>query len=125
MQVAYSLLYGLFRYQWDADCELFLKVLQGEVKEDVYLAQLYLQQDLEELFSSLDRAKGQASGLISKRDLRVALASFFKAGQPDGKHATRFDEIMQAMENEHEGEAVAWKKLFEEDREFNQGESCL
>ena len=26
-QAAYSFLYGLWKYQWDADCELFLKIL--------------------------------------------------------------------------------------------------
>lgn len=28
MQMGYNFLYGLWKYQWDADCELFLKILQ-------------------------------------------------------------------------------------------------
>lgn len=43
VQMGYNLLYGLWKYSWDADCELFLKILQGEMKEDVYLQQIQLQ----------------------------------------------------------------------------------
>lgn len=43
MQMGYNLLYGLWKYSWDADCELFLKILQGEIAEDVYVQQIQLQ----------------------------------------------------------------------------------
>ena len=42
-QAGYNLLYGCWKYSWDADCELFLKILRGEVKEDVYVEQIQLQ----------------------------------------------------------------------------------
>lgn len=29
VEAGYSLLFGLWRYQYDADCELFLKILTG------------------------------------------------------------------------------------------------
>ena len=41
--MGYNLLYGLWKYSWDADCELFLKILQGETAEDVYMQQIHLQ----------------------------------------------------------------------------------
>lgn len=56
------------------------RVPQGEVKEDVYLAQVKLQADLEELFEALDKAKGQATGFIPKEDLRAALMAYYKVG---------------------------------------------
>lgn len=43
LQTGYNLLYGCWKYSWDADCELFLKILRGEVKEDVYVEQIQLQ----------------------------------------------------------------------------------
>ena len=43
VQTGYNLLYGLWRYSFDADCDLFLKILKGDVKEDIYLAQIELQ----------------------------------------------------------------------------------
>lgn len=43
MQGGYNLLFGLWKYAWDADCELFLKILKGELKEGVYIQQAQLQ----------------------------------------------------------------------------------
>jgi len=122
VELGYNFLYGLWVYQWDADCELFLKILTGEIREEVYIAANKLQYDLEELFALMDKAKGQATGSIPKDDLRIALASFFRVGQPGGKDLARFDEIMQALDEDQPGSSVEWKKVFEEDREFNQGE---
>lgn len=36
------------------------------MKEDVYVAQMRLQEELEELFAAIDKAKGQATGFIPK-----------------------------------------------------------
>jgi hypothetical protein len=55
-------------------------------------------------------------------DFRTALFSFFRVGQPGGKSLASFDELMQALEEDQAGPNVEWKKVFEEDREFNQGE---
>jgi len=43
LQMGYNFLYGLWKYSWDADCELFLKILEEEIKEDVYTQQIQLQ----------------------------------------------------------------------------------
>jgi len=73
-QLGYNFLFSLWKYQWDADCELFLKVLTGEISEEVYISQISLQKDLEELFSTLDRSDGQQTGTIPKVSF---LASMF------------------------------------------------
>ncbi|KAL4448019.1 hypothetical protein ABPG75_005238 [Micractinium tetrahymenae] len=122
VEMGYNFLFGLWKYQWDADCELFLRIILGEVKEDVYVAQIRLQAEVEDLFAAIDKAKGQATGFFSKEDLRTAFLAYFKVGQPGGKTLKRFDELMQAMDEDQEGDMVEWRKVFEEDREFNQGE---
>ena len=43
MQTGYNMIYYLWKYSFDADCDLFLKILKGDVREDVYHAQLQLQ----------------------------------------------------------------------------------
>lgn len=43
-----------------------LPTFKGEVKEDVYFAQLQLQDSLKELLESLDRAQGAATGTLKK-----------------------------------------------------------
>lgn len=58
LQTGYNLVYWLWKYSFDADCDLFLKILRGEVREDVYISQKTLQ--VRGLFA-VDRA--QDSGL--------------------------------------------------------------
>lgn len=39
---------------------------QGEASEDVYIAQVRAQEELEDLFEALDKATGQTSGFLQK-----------------------------------------------------------
>jgi regulator of replication initiation timing len=121
VELGYNFLYSLWKYSWDTDCDLFLKVLLGDMKEDVFLSQIGMQQDLEELFDALDKAGGKTTGTISKTDLQVALHSFFRVGQPWGKTFERYEMMLAALDQDQPGETVIWKAIFAEDREFNQG----
>lgn len=51
------------------------------MKEDVYVAQVRLQEELEELFAAMDRAKGQASGYLDKARAGGGPACCAAAGQ--------------------------------------------
>lgn len=121
VELGYNFLYSLWKYSWDTDCDLFLKVLLGDIKEDVFLSQVGMQQDLEELFDALDKAGGKTTGTISKTDLRVALHSFFRVGEPWGKTVERYEMMLASLDQDQPGETVIWKTIFAEDREFNQG----
>jgi hypothetical protein len=121
LELGYNFLFGLWKYQWDADCELFLKVLVGDIREEVYISQNKLQVDLEELFEALDKLNGQATGSIPKDELIIALRAFFKVGKLDGKSEDMFRDALGALESDQPGTLVEWRKVFEEDREFNQG----
>lgn len=52
----------------------------------------------------------------------MALHAYFRVGLPGGKTLQRFDELMQALDEDQPGPSVQWATIFEEDREFNQGE---
>ena len=121
LELGYNFLFGLWKYQWDADCELFLKILMGDIREEVYIAQNKLQVELEELFEALDKLNGQATGSIPKEELVISLRAFFKVGKLDGKSEEMFEEALGALESDQPGAQVEWRKVFEEDREFNQG----
>jgi hypothetical protein len=41
--MGYNFLYGVWKYSWDSDCDLFLKILEEEIKEDIYTQQIALQ----------------------------------------------------------------------------------
>ena len=58
-QTGYNLVYWLWKYSFDADCDLFLKILKGDVREDVYTAQRDLQVCL------AGGRRGHLPGLIS------------------------------------------------------------
>lgn len=121
-ELGYNFLFSLWKYSWDADCELFLKIMLGDIKEEVYIAQIKLQEDVQDLFEALDKGGSNGSGLIPKHDVHVALASYFKVGLSSGKTVQRFRQLIDSLDKDQPGESVDWKKVFEEDREFNQGE---
>lgn len=50
------------------------------------------------------------------------MRAFFRVGKLDGKSEKRFEEALHALDVDHPGSQVEWRKVFEEDREFNQGE---
>ena len=59
VQTGYNLIYWLWKYDFDADCDLFLKILKGDVREDVYTAQRDLQvSDLSDSFIKQDPLGG-------------------------------------------------------------------
>ena len=123
VELGYNFIYSLQRYDYDADCELFLKILMGQVREEVYFEQLVLQTNLEELFAQTEKGgSGGKKGTIAKGALTQGLESYFKVGQKGGKSVERFQELLEALDKDQPDEEVVWKKLFEEDREYNQGE---
>eukprot|EP00854_Cymbomonas_tetramitiformis_P010900 gene10900-12897_t len=107
------------KYSYDADCELFLKVLTGEVNEDVYQDQVTLQKTISDLMLSMDLAAngGKSVGTLSKIQLQTALRSFFPH-----KTSDRLKELYKALDKDQPGKEVDYATLFEEDREYNQGE---
>ena len=121
-QEGYNFVFSLKKYSYDVDCDLFLKILTGEVMEEVYLEQLDLQKSLEKLMVTLDRVSNKKeSGFIDKSELKSALQSFFSVGQPNGKQNTRFEELLDTLNQEQAGPKVDYRKLLSEDEDFNQG----
>lgn len=70
----YNLLHALHRWMYDADCQLFLQVLLGEVSENVHYQQLQMQTDVLETLAKVDATVRKAShgmqGSCSKRCCR-------------------------------------------------------
>jgi hypothetical protein len=62
IQMGYNLLYGLHKASYDADCSLFLGVLRGDVKEDVYIQTAQLQVVATNSCNDAGHASGTAGG---------------------------------------------------------------
>ena len=82
-----------------------------------------MQDDLETVFVTADRAanRGKESGSLKKADVMGALKAYFCVGEPGGKSLARFDTLMAAMDKDQPGASIEHARVFEEDREFNQG----
>jgi len=123
VELGYNFIYSLQKYDYDADCEMFLKVFSGEVREEVYYEQIQLQAEIEDLMASIDRGSGEENGKIAKSEFFAGLKSYFRVGHQGGKSHNRFEQLVAALEKDQPDEdSVEYKKLFEEDREYNQGE---
>jgi hypothetical protein len=123
VELGYNFIYSLQKYDYDADCEMFLKVFSGEVREEVYYEQIQLQTEIEDLMVSIDRGSGEENGKIAKSEFFAGLKSYFRVGHQGGKSHIRFEQLVAALEKDQpDEESVEYKSLFEEDREYNQGE---
>ena len=80
------------------------------------------QDELEAVFRAADKAANRRElGVLKKEDCMIALKNYFCVGQPGGKSLERFDTLMSAMDKDQPGSELQHAKVFEEDREFNQG----
>ena len=75
------------------------------------------------MFKAADKAanRNRETGSLKKADVMIALKNYFIVGQPGGKSLERFDTLMSALEKDQPGATIEHGKVFEEDREFNQG----
>ncbi|XRA97756.1 translin-associated factor X-interacting 1 [Pycnococcus provasolii] len=118
VEIGYNFIHALQKHAYDADCELFLKILQGEIREEVYSAQIKMCRNVSLLCEALDSLShgDKVTGYVSLADLRVGLRSLFPK-----KSADRHAELMEALSEDQPGTQIEHGRLFEEDREFNQG----
>ena len=50
---------------------------------------------------------------------------YMRVGEPGHKTKERFDALLQALDADQPGPVVSYKKLFVEDRDYNQGTDFL
>ena len=76
---AYNMWFSLRDYSWDADCDLFLRILQGKMDEEVYIDQMKLLNDLLQKFKDTDLALhgDTPTKKIPKDVLKTVFSEFF------------------------------------------------
>ncbi len=72
----YSLVHGCERYADDADCEMFLCIVRGQVSETLYLSQLDACAKFEKACIDFDKKKTKSCGKIKPKEC-VALPDYF------------------------------------------------
>mmetsp|Transcript_16823 Transcript_16823/g.55026 ORF Transcript_16823/g.55026 Transcript_16823/m.55026 type:complete len:527 (+) Transcript_16823:123-1703(+) len=129
VETGYNLQAALGRYAYDADVELFLKVLNGDISEEVRGDRERMLEGLLEMFKAVDsscksdggladKASGKTQqGSISRSDLHAALEAFFPAKSEAAMNSTR-----RALADDQPGEPIDYEALFADDEDFNQGQ---
>ena len=119
IEMGYALLFGVWKYQYDADCELFLKVLTGDVIESMAEEQESLLLDVTRALKILESPK---LGGVTMADATLILRELFRVGHPLGKSADNFEEMIDALHAETPASGIVRvDELFVEDKDFNQG----
>ena len=120
-EFGYNLVDALQRYIEDSDCLIFLKILQGDLAEEVRDDQLHLLVEIKHVMEEEDCAihSGMPSGTLQ-------IASFMKILRKmlNTKSEHSFSKLQKALQFEAKGRMVAYNDIFEEDEDGNQGDFC-
>ena len=121
----YNILFGLEKYIWDADLELFLLCLTGAVSEEVYNDQVNMLFHLEKVMRRMDttylgykevHGAYMQHGVISRHDLEETLRNFFPL-----KSTNDFNAVLNALAKDCKGSKLRYQTLFAEDTKGSQG----
>jgi len=117
---AYNLVDAALRYKYDADCEMFWKVITHQLDESVYWDEFEMTNGFIALLQKLDMNEtgGKVTGRIPKNTLVKAMRKWFPC-----KTDIRFNKLKRALNKEEAaaGPKVHYVHLFAEDKDFNQG----
>jgi len=113
VETGYSLLNALQRYRYDADCELFATILDGELSEDVYRDQVKF---LKALCAELEAADKKRTGTLPRAEIEGIVSKLCPA-----KNEQNMKKLMNALDLNDPEQRVRYDLLFKEDRDGNQG----
>ena len=118
-EISYNLLDSCKRYRYDADIELFHKVMMGTLDDDVYYDQMKMLDNTKKAIAEFctDPKGKPKKGKPSKPDLIKIVQELFP--YKDEKDIAALKDALDRDHPKKKG-AVKWKELFEEDREGNQ-----
>lgn len=117
VETGYSMLSALERYRYDADCELFLTILNGELSEDVYRDQSSFLKALHCEFAANDKRmnSNKVTQTLSKDCIAQCLRKLCPA-----KSDSNMKALLSALDLNDSHDSVRYELLFREDRDGNQ-----
>eukprot|EP00002_Diphylleia_rotans_P019085 TRINITY_DN3696_c0_g1_i20.p1 TRINITY_DN3696_c0_g1~~TRINITY_DN3696_c0_g1_i20.p1 ORF type:complete len:710 (-),score=130.03 TRINITY_DN3696_c0_g1_i20:712-2841(-) len=115
---AYNFIDALERYKYDGDCEIFSRTLKGQISDDVYDDQTALLDSLKQAFVKWDISvnNGKETGKLSRKEAMNVIGKFFTL-----KPEEKLNIIRGALLHDQSTATIQYQKLFEEDKEYNQG----
>jgi len=118
LEKAYNMWFALHDYSFDSDCDLFLRILQGKMDEQVYVDQMHMLAKLQITFEKADEDihAGVRKNELSKEILKSIFIDFFPV-----KSEKETQDCFKKLEKEFTGELVPYLEIFAEDADGNQG----
>eukprot|EP00656_Telonema_subtile_P026999 TRINITY_DN2898_c0_g1_i1.p1 TRINITY_DN2898_c0_g1~~TRINITY_DN2898_c0_g1_i1.p1 ORF type:complete len:589 (+),score=225.02 TRINITY_DN2898_c0_g1_i1:517-2283(+) len=118
IEQAYNMWFALRDYSYDADCDLFCRIVQGKMDEEVYTDQMSMLDALKQQFKDHDKLlNGESTGKLPKEALKAVFGDFFPV-----KSDKEVKDCFKQLDKEHPGAVVGYEGIFEEDAEGNQGD---
>ena len=124
-EVAYNLLDACKRYSYDADIELFAKVMRGDCSETVLKQQMKMLREVKKAIMETTVQAGKVPGTIEKvpgaptKDQIIQVCREYPMMKQ--YRESSFEQLREKLEIDAPKDGqVAWQKLFEEDSEGNQ-----
>ena len=119
VEMGYNLVDALKRYQHDADCELFHKILFGELCEDAYYTQVRMLDGFTKALHDRDKklnGKKSAKGVLNREDFIGVIDAFFPV-KTDGD----IKALRSALQYDQPLPVVNIDRIFEETANGDQG----
>jgi len=110
----YNLIHALEAHKYDADCEIFLEVLRGNLHENVYYDQMSTIDNLYKEVEKLDYATtGHKSGMVDMEELMSTLYAYFSQKDVDEMSMIHAALVRTCQVDLAEGDThVAYEELF-------------
>ncbi|KAJ8599397.1 hypothetical protein CTAYLR_009695 [Chrysophaeum taylorii] len=121
---AYNLLDGLNRYIADSDCSLFLKILAGDIPEEIRMDQLTMLVEVLQAMEREDKAlnQGQASGTLTVAAAMGALKRLLRAKSEKNIVRLRRQLVLEVQDDPRN--LVDYRSLLQSDEDGNQSDFC-
>jgi hypothetical protein len=119
VEYGYNLIDALKRFEYDADCELFLSIVNGELCEEAYYDQVDMINKFQKNCELLDKAKYGTKSMkkcLKREDFFQLLDDNFPFKAKDDKRSLEL-----AVEYDQPLPMIYYNKLFEETRDGDQG----
>lgn len=119
VEQAYNMWFSLKDYSYDADCDLFYRIVQGKMDEEVYTDQMQMLEELKDKFKETDAElnNNQPTGKLAKQVIKTVFQEFFPV-----KSDKEIRECFKQLDKEYVNEVIEYDLIFAEDEEGNQGD---
>ena len=101
-----------YRYSYDADIELYLKVLNGDISEDVRLDRTHMLNGLKRVFEAGDP---KSTGMLKKDSIYEALALYFPNKSDKAMAAIKRGLLADTSASDNDNCDINYITLFDED----------